>query len=72
VQSVGASRYGGAQHVQLVLRVPKEQLDAVLEVVRGLGAVQSEQQAVDAVTQKFVDVDALRGQGLAARAHPSR
>jgi hypothetical protein len=58
VQSVGATRYGGAQHVQLVLRVPKEQLDAVLEVVRGLGAVQSEQQAVDDVTQKFVDVDA--------------
>jgi hypothetical protein len=58
VQSVEANKYAGTQHVRLVLRVPKDQLDAVLTGLRALGAVQSEQQDVDDVTQKYVDVDA--------------
>jgi 4-amino-4-deoxy-L-arabinose transferase-like glycosyltransferase len=64
IEALESTRYSGSQRVQLTLRVPKLQLDALLVQLRKLGSVQHESQAVEDVTRKYVDVEArLRNMG---------
>jgi hypothetical protein len=58
VEALESTRYAGSQRVQLTLRVPKSQLDALLLSLRKLGSVQHETQAVEDVTRKHVDAEA--------------
>ncbi|MFQ5777290.1 MAG: DUF4349 domain-containing protein [Terriglobia bacterium] len=56
---------GRAPRVDLVLRVPAEQLSEVLEVIRTLGRVVSEELSTEEVTDQVVDLEARLGNARA-------
>jgi hypothetical protein len=58
VQALDENRYGRSLQLELTLRVPKDKLDALLGKLRALGTVLHENQAVEDVTHKYIDVDA--------------
>lgn len=58
VQALDSNHYSRSLQVELTLRVPKDKLDALLGKLRALGTVQHENQSVEDVTHKYIDVDA--------------